>query len=362
MNRMKQRYEFLDMLRGVALLGIIGVNACDITRVGDDHVASSHDMDGRMFLDFGVQCRFVPIFAILFGATMWFIADGARRRGRAGWSALLLRMVALGAIGVLHSLLYSGDILQEYAIVGAVLVPCAVWLSPWISLVVGAVLTGVSFGFVGGGLDSLPGLMFLGMGVAGVGAAAAVDRGSRWIWPALVVAIAASSALAFRQYVSDPNTDSRFTIDGTRAGLAMAIAYTCVLAALWQSRHVRAVLSAVFTPLGRMALTNYVTASAVLLATTLVVDLRGAWSVWPAVLIGVAVIIVQSFASRLWLNHFVNGPLEWSVRAVTWRTIPPMRRDSGRGSHAVPTLENAGPAASDTTPPTVIHATPTAAQ
>ena len=195
MNRMKQRYEFLDMLRGVALLGIIGVNAYDITRVGDDHVASSHYMDGRMFLDFGVQCRFVPIFAILFGATMWFIADGARRRGRAGWSALLLRMVALGAIGVLHSLLYSGDILREYAIVGAVLVPCAVWLSPWISLVVGAVLTGVSFGFVGGGLDSLPGLMLLGMGVAGVGAAAAVDRGSRWIWPALVVAIAASSAL-----------------------------------------------------------------------------------------------------------------------------------------------------------------------
>jgi uncharacterized membrane protein YeiB len=36
---------------------------------------------------------------------------------------------------------------------------------------------------------------------------------------------------------------------------------------------------------------------------------------------------VQVVLSQMWLSRFRYGPLEWLWRAVTYMTVPPMRRE-----------------------------------
>ena len=66
---------------------------------------------------------FVPIFSFMFGMSMGFVIDSAVRRGEAGWKILLRRLGALVIIGLLNSILYPGEILLAYAIMGILALP-----------------------------------------------------------------------------------------------------------------------------------------------------------------------------------------------------------------------------------------------
>jgi len=108
------------------------------------------------------------------------------------------------------------------------------------------------------------------------------------------------------------------------AGLLVAGVYVCTLCALMSTRLAPA-LRAVFTPLGRMALTNYLSATVLVL---LLAHLHGHpedWS-WPAVFAIAVVILAAQWAwSTLWLRRYRQGPLEWLWRWVTWARRPPLR-------------------------------------
>ena len=117
------RFHFLDSLRGFAVAGILLVNAADLMCLG-------HDVPVRPFqtiplaenvLNFLVATRFVPIFSFMFGMSMGFVIDSAIRRGAPAWKILLRRLAALLVIGLLHSILYPGEILRDYAVAGAIL-------------------------------------------------------------------------------------------------------------------------------------------------------------------------------------------------------------------------------------------------
>ena len=119
------RFHFLDSLRGFAIVGILLVNAADLMCLG-------YDVPVRPFqavplaenvLNFLVATRFVPIFSFMFGMSMGFVIDSAIRRGAPAWKILLRRLAALLVIGLLHSILYPGEILRDYAVVGAILLP-----------------------------------------------------------------------------------------------------------------------------------------------------------------------------------------------------------------------------------------------
>lgn len=317
------RYRLLDTLRGLAVAGILLVNACDITRVGENHIADGPP-SGRTVLDLAVQSRFVPLFAMLFGVTMVLMVGSARRDGRHPAPALLLRMVVLGGIGVVHALFYSGDILREYAIVGLVMIPFAIWVSPVVSLTTGVIATAISFGFLSGAAESVPGLMLIGIGSAGLGVPAILDRGSPAVRLALAVAIPVA-LLALWMQLRAPG-DPRFAVEGARAGLAMAIVYLLVTALMWQRPGVRQMMIASFEPLGRTALSCYVSASVVFAALACVVDFREMHSVWPILGCVAAILVAQCVIARIWLSHFTQGPLEWVLRAATWRRVPQLVR------------------------------------
>ncbi len=94
----------------------------------------------------------------------------------------------------------------------------------------------------------------------------------------------------------------------------------------------------VLAPFGRMALTNYLTQS--LVASVFFFGYGfGNWGMSRAdQMLFVAVLaIVQIVFSHYWLSQFRYGPLEWLWRAVTYWTVPPMRRKDTGAPPAVAT-------------------------
>lgn len=318
-----RRWRVLDALRGFAISGILFVNAADIT-FATFKAGGSHGSTVRTILDYTVQGRFVPLFVFLFGMSMWFTRRSADRKGVNPWVPLLLRMVSIFAIGMLLWVTaYPGNILAEYGVVGLVMIPFVVLCPPWLNLVLGLVLTVVSFGMFGGGLASLPGLILLGQAAA------------RWEWfkrletpnRAMVLftlAMIVCAVPAVWWQTMNPG-DPRFSNAGGVAGGVMAAAYLGLFAvACWSPA--RGAILAVFEPMGKMALTNYVMSAVVVALVALVVDFPNQTSLVPLMGLVVVIIAAQSVLSRLWLAHFTYGPFEWLWRVATWRSVVPLRK------------------------------------
>ncbi|WP_186317780.1 DUF418 domain-containing protein [Curtobacterium sp. 9128] len=138
------------------------------------------------------------------------------------------------------------------------------------------------------------------------------------------MATTASVPLLWAQ-LAEGSGDPRFSVVGGIAGIVMAVAYTTGLALLWRT-PLRSALAAFAEPLGRMALTNYVVAAVVFAVLGAAVDFVSATAVWPVVLIGAVLIVLQSIGSAAWLRRFAYGPVEWLWRTATWLRPAPWRR------------------------------------
>lgn len=109
-----------DLARGVALLGIVVVNApiLGISALGydDASVATATDRITAFAVTMLAQGKFYLLFSFLFGYSTVFLFtdDGALNRRRAR-----RRLVALLAIGIAHLVFFFiGDILVSYALLG----------------------------------------------------------------------------------------------------------------------------------------------------------------------------------------------------------------------------------------------------
>ena len=118
----EDRTELLDVLRGVALLGILLANFWGTAATtGRMQVIDHWTSEGLRLL---VQNSFYPLFAFLFGLGFAVQLLRARERGSGVVLVYLRRMMALLLIGAVHSVfLWNGDILLDYAIVGLLLIP-----------------------------------------------------------------------------------------------------------------------------------------------------------------------------------------------------------------------------------------------
>ena len=227
----------------------------------------------------------------------------------------------LGALGVLHHLLQPGEALLPYAIVGAVFLLPLSFLPGWAVLTAGAGLLGTAVTFTSGGMSLIPGLMLIGFGLAGV--PAVLHRHT----PAVAAVFGLSAVLSVGCLLwqeQDP-VSAGFTTSSAVAGLCMATAYTTGLLLLLRTPVGRP-LSAVLERLGRMALTNYITATLLFVPFGHLLGLRDS-DAWGAMLaLAVSILVVQVLWSGWWLRHFRYGPLEWAWRCFTWWQVVPLRR------------------------------------
>jgi uncharacterized protein len=120
------RIQTLDLIRGVAVLGILAVNITsfaaapsanyspDLPRPGS---TADHWAFPVMLVLFEGKMR--ALFSILFGASLLLFVDRADAAGRDGERLQLHRLGWLAGLGLLHYLLlWRGDILFLYAVVG----------------------------------------------------------------------------------------------------------------------------------------------------------------------------------------------------------------------------------------------------
>lgn len=124
-----KRHAILDIVRGFALLGICLANFPEFslyTFLPPDVRATmpSHEVDtiSLWWLFAFIDGKFYTIFSLLFGIGFSIILRNSAERGADGYRVFYRRMFWLLVIGFLHlMLLWSGDILMLYALVGMVL-------------------------------------------------------------------------------------------------------------------------------------------------------------------------------------------------------------------------------------------------
>ena len=161
-TRADERIDSLDILRGVALFGIllmniesfVGPGLLGITGVDPTLQGADRAVDAVIYVL--VQGKFYAIFSLLFGMGFALMQQRARAAGRmadAGFLPLYLRrLAALLVIGLAHALLlWSGDILVTYALVALpmalLLRDAPTGLLPWLAAGLLLLAPALMFGF-----------------------------------------------------------------------------------------------------------------------------------------------------------------------------------------------------------------------
>jgi uncharacterized protein len=118
-TRSTSRIEIVDALRGFALFGLFIVHMVEYFELFW-HAPEWGWVHDTVFFMFGGKAY--AIFALLFGLSFFIIMDNQARRGVDFRGRFAWRLTLLLAMGYLHGLLYSGDILQVLALPGFLLI------------------------------------------------------------------------------------------------------------------------------------------------------------------------------------------------------------------------------------------------
>ena len=117
--RNSKRIQIIDCLRGFALFGLFIVHMVEYFELFW-HAPEWGWVHDTVFFLFGGKAY--AIFALLFGLSFFIIMDNQAKRGVDFRGRFAWRLTLLLAMGYLHGLLYSGDILQVLALSGFLLV------------------------------------------------------------------------------------------------------------------------------------------------------------------------------------------------------------------------------------------------
>ena len=125
---LQERILFIDVLRGMALFGILAANMraffAPLDAYGFIQVLYPHraDVIAQWFIDAFIQAKFVTIFSFLFGMGFAIQMSRAEAKGVRFLGFYPRRLLALALFGIIHGIvIWAGDILLTYAITGAVL-------------------------------------------------------------------------------------------------------------------------------------------------------------------------------------------------------------------------------------------------
>jgi len=363
-TRPDERITSLDLIRGVAVLGILTMNVVSFGLEAPAYAnleASSPQSPldwlvgavGEIFFD----QKFMGMFSMLFGAGIVLFTERAEAKGGHPIRLSLWRNFLLFLIGLVHGLAWGGDVLVVYALCAPVLLllrrlsvtvlfAAGVGLFLLLPIVSFLVQSGVPASGAGlgewwgapGPMSDAVGLWILtdvfvrALAMMMIGVAAyrsgflrgewAVARYRRVIVWNLPLGVALSAiGLAFVVANDfDPGVAIVGTIPNTLGTLSLVVAYIS-LVVLWQQRSLGSRLEVRLRAVGRMALTNYL--SQTVLGTITFGFLLADVSVGRTALFGfvLAVWALQLWWSKAWLDRFRQGPVEWLWRAATYRTL-----------------------------------------
>jgi uncharacterized protein len=149
-NASSSRLDLLDALRGFAIVSIMllhNIEHFDLYFTPDGAPAWLAAIDrvvwDSMFFLFGGKSY--AIFALLFGVTFYLQFQSRAQRGEDFRPRYAWRLTLLLGFGLLNSMVYHGDILSIYAVLGLALIPVARWRS---AVVGGIAVAGILPGLI----------------------------------------------------------------------------------------------------------------------------------------------------------------------------------------------------------------------
>ncbi|WP_329376562.1 DUF418 domain-containing protein [Streptomyces sp. NBC_01351] len=382
------RIPEVDALRGFALLGILLVNALMMANpygIGafENPNASTLDRTVEGIVQTFMVGKFYLLFSFLFGYSFTLQLGSAERDGAKAVPRHLRRTLGLLVLGALHAvLLYVGDILMTYAVLGLILI-AARGCSPGTALRAARIVHGCVSGFL-----LLVGALSLLVSDAET---TSLDAGIAAEFPALIADYRNSPASVVRANIGQlPDallaavmmggfvvtaflaglhcgklrllTDTRshrarmrricllgvatglpgslfmalavsgplgprWALPGQVVGLvtapALTAAYVCGMLLLMNTAR-GARVTALFAPAGRMALTNYLSQSLVmaLVFTAYGLALYDRLGTTIVTLGALALYAAQLALSTRLMALYRYGPVEWLLRAVTLARLP----------------------------------------
>ncbi len=365
----------IDVLRGLALFGVLTVNLITGFRVsifqqflvpqGPD---SALDDVVKMLVNVGLESKAFALFSFLFGVGLAIQFERlARNPSRLRW--LIRRLLVLLGVGLIHlCLIWNGDILTEYALLGLVALPFLylpnkalavvslvalgifvvfplvlpgnIWPSDaWIRQHVATATNVYSSGsyaqIIQFSLGEIPDLLplhgyvaprtvalfLLGALAWRTGLLAYPQRHRHTLLGVAMVGLVFGLPLSLLQ---SPNPISPWfswapliSILMLLGPIVLSLGYgATVIAAVTFSRL--GSLLRLFGPLGRMALTNYLMQSVIFgwIFFGYGLGYFDRMSAAHAMVLGLGVYAAQIIFSRWWLKRFRFGPMEW-----LWRTL-----------------------------------------
>ncbi len=363
------RITNLDTIRGLAVLGILGMNAVafglpNAAYYNLDAASPQNWLDwaigwmGEVFFD----QKMMGLFSVLFGASIVLFADRAAAKGRRANLLSLWRNFLLLLIGIAHSIAWEGDVLIAYAICSPVLVLLRN-KNPRILLVAGVVIVLSSaiaaaitqstipesgeglgdFWFVDSDdisedleifeiydpLSRALGMMLIGVALYRFGVLQGRRSTDFYRKMALFGLLAGLPLAALGVVIQTANDFSpSVAIVGlipNTIGTIPAVLGFIGLITLW-NQQARTWLHVRIQAVGRMALTNYLTQTMLGLGI-LTYGFEDTELTRTGVLVFVLAVWAPQIAwSKPWLDRFNYGPFEWLWRVLTYRSWQPFRR------------------------------------
>lgn len=381
-----QRIQVVDCLRGFALFGLFIVHMVEYFELFwyAPEWGWVHD---TVFFLFGGKAY--AIFALLFGLSFFIIMDKQERRGIDFRGRFAWRLALLLAMGLLHQLLYSGDILQVLALSGFLLVLIYPLSSKSILLLAGicilqvpllAHLALLAAGMIEGGPPlhwAIMGDTFaiyangsfaevvqrnMGLGLVGKWLFA-IESGRLWNMiglflvgfvlgrarffenyreklPLCFAALAAClfllgivhvcQALVTASALAGDTSRLAGEILGNYSNNLLTVAGVLLFLLVYELRWPRKLMD-LLAPSGRMSLTVYLTQSlyGIPLFYGFGMGLYQGFGQVNALLLGLALWLVQMAVAHAWMKRYHYGPFEWLWRAATYRSLGvPWRKKS----------------------------------
>jgi len=374
-----ERLVHIDILRGMALLGVLLVNLIyfdGLSWLMDADLVyplgwGGDTMESLLYLIF--ESKAIGLLSLLFGVGMAIQFDRASVKGLSFYSLEFRRISGLALFGVIHSfLIWNGDILLDYALIGLfilpvmrinhkwflLLIPLVYVISQWIikpfipmmenfysdSVAVNAIYANFygnspwwgafkfrvwdffnAFGFLRlyGRMSYCPTFFVLGV----------------YFWKSGIISDPKSHKNLLRiltwtcfilglTLVSFPESYiEKISYIYWMKNYLLVIGYLAGILLLVERPWWREKLG-IFSPLGQMALTQYLLQSIIctFIFNGYGLGLYGKVPLNQLMLGGFVFFGVQVWSSHLWLSIFKMGPMEWVWRSMTYGTIQAFKK------------------------------------
>jgi len=382
-----KRIQVVDALRGFAIVSIMLLHNIEhfdyyytVKNLPQWMYIVDKGIWDTLFFLFGGKSY--AIFALLFGLT-FYIQDknqskkGLDFRGRFAW-----RLVLLFGFGLINSLFYEGDILMIYAMIGFFIIPFARLRSKWVLLfaiifilqpyewirvltllvnpayefahpvsgtyfskmstyiegdslintLIGNITNGrmavLNWTWENGRVFQTLALFLFGI-LAGRNSVFVENEANKLLWKRILLYASLLFIPLFwmktnmRVWLSDNTLLRPLTvIETSLTNMSFMLILVSGFVILFQTKFFSSLLS-IFSPLGRMSLSNYIFQS---IAGAFIyygfgLALYQYTGATYCLIIGLALALLQGFFSAWWLRRYKQGPLEMLWHKATWMKI-----------------------------------------